>query len=208
MDLKKFIEKSETLFVLDRDSGKVVFSIDEIPVDLQRIVNSVSKMNFKVVQIETEGWNILTSKYHLYPVSMIGMSSEKYTLLQNDTTTAIVKPSERLDRFFENIRKRSLEDLVLGKFIEVAGTISPCGEEYDVKGDLNEEEIRLINGIIHANDSLAALIGEMISLISGMIWYPLKGWFIVGEEHTLVSIFGKWVIIPSKIFEEILLEGE
>jgi roadblock/LC7 domain-containing protein len=208
MKLQELIEKSETIFVLDRESGKVVFSIDKIPADLQRVINSVSKMNFKVVQIETEGWNIITSKYHLHPVSLIGMSSENYTLLQNDTTTAIVKPSEKLDRFFENVRKRSLEDLVLGKFIEVAGTLSPCGEEYDIKGDLNEEEIRLINSIIHANDSLAGLIGEMISLISGIIWYPLKGWFIVGEEHALVSIFGKWVIIPSRIFEEILSEGE
>ena len=106
------------------------------------------------------------------------------------------------------MKDRSIKDLILDESIEVAGVISPCGEEYDIKGDLNEEEIRLLNSIIHANDSIAGLTGEMLSLISGMIWYPLKGWFMSGKEHAIVSIFGKWVILDSKIFEEILTGGD
>ena len=206
MDFQDLINKSQTIFALDRNSGKVIFSLDSVTVDLKRLINSLSKVNFKINQIEAEGWNMISSKYIFHPVNVTGISSDKYTLIQDDTTTVIIKTPEKLKRFFGNVKDRPLNDLVLGKFIEVSGIISPCAEEYDIKGDLNEEEIRLINSIIHANDSVAGLTGEMLSLISGMIWYPLKGWFISGKEHALVSIFGKWVIINSQIFEEILTQ--
>ncbi len=208
MDFQELINKSQTIFALDRETGKVIFSIESVPADIKRLIDSLGKMNFKITQIEAEGWNMISSKYVLYPVNVTGIASDKYTLLQNDSTTAIIKTPEKLKKFFGNVKDRPLEDLVLGKFIEVTGVISPCGEEYDIKGDLNEEEIRLLNSIIHANDSIAGLTGEMLSLISGMIWYPLRGWFISGKEHAVVSIFGKWVILNSGIFEEILIEGD
>ncbi|WP_456466074.1 DUF2173 family protein [Persephonella sp.] len=208
MNIQELINKSQIIFAIDRETGKVIFSIESIPADLKRLIDSLGKMNFKITQIEAEGWNMISNKYIFRPLHIAGIASSKYALLQDDTTTVIIKTPEKLKTFFNNVRNRPLEDLVLGKFIEVAGVISVCGEEYDIKGDLNEEEIKLLNSIIHANDSIAGLTGEMLSLISGMIWYPLKGWFMSGKEHAIVSIFGKWVIINSKIFEEILIEGD
>jgi len=208
MNIHELIDRSQTIFALDRETGKVIFSVESVPADIRRLIDSLGKMNFKITQIEAEGWNMISSKYIFHPLNITGIASDRYTLIQNDTITAIIKTPDRLKKFFTNVKNRPLNDLVLGKFIEVSGVISLCGEEYDIKGDLNEEEIRLINSIIHANDSIAGLTGEFLSLISGMIWYPLKGWFISGKEHAIVSIFGKWVIINSKIFEEILMEGD
>ncbi|MBK3331518.1 DUF2173 family protein [Persephonella atlantica] len=206
MGIEEIFKREELIFLLDKKSGKVIFDLKSLPKDHERLINSLGKMNFSVNQIEMEGWNHISSKYQIHPVDFSGLWTEKNLLLVDDDAVAITKTPEKLIEFSDHIKNTPVEDIYMNRYIEVSGVISPAGDEYDIKGDMDEEEIKIFNSIIHADDSLSSLIGEMLSLISGFIWSPLRGWFIKGDKHSVLSVFGKWVIIDSGKLSEILKE--
>jgi len=86
--------------------------------------------------------------------------------------------------------------------VEAAGSVSEYGDIIDYKGDFTDEEIKIFDSIVNTNDILFKLQADMLSVVSGLIWYPLLGWFIKGKEHTLCSSLGKWAVIKSESFRE------
>ena len=208
MEVWEFIDKKKLIFVLERATEKVTLRLKLLPLDHERFIRSLAKVNFDVIQMKAEGWNIISSKYHISPVIFSGMWSEKYALFVDKDYVIITETPSELIKFGDYVSSTSITDLIMNPHIEVAAVISPCADEYDIKGDLNDEEISLLNKIVHTSDTLSELIGEMLSLLSGMIWYPQKGWLIVGEEHSLISFYGKWIIINTEKLKKILTEGE
>ncbi|WP_457639276.1 hypothetical protein [Persephonella sp.] len=207
MDFWKIYRQSKKLFLFERTEGKVSFNMQSIPADSYRFINSILKVNIDLVDIITEGWYRVSPKYEIYPVVLSGMWSEKYFMFEDKENIAIVYTPESLKQLRKEIRNTPVEKLIMLDYVEVSGLLSPDSGEYDIKGDLNDEEIRLINSIIHAFDDLTVLITDMLLFTSGLPWDKTEGWFISGKGHTLFSVYGKWVLMDTSKFEEYIKNG-
>ena len=208
MDFWKLYRNSQKIFLFERDSGKVSFDMKIIPADSYRFINSMLKVNIELLEIFAEGWQKISSKFILYPVVVAGMWSDKFLMFEDKNHVAIAKTPEKLKSYYEKIKNGSIDNLILDIYIEACGTLDMHNEKYEVKGDLFDEEVSLLNNIIHTCDHLSRLITDMLTFTSGMVWDSPKGWYLIGQEHTLVSIFGKWIIINSNIFFDKLIEGD
>jgi len=208
MDFWKIYRNSHKLFLCERSersTGKVAFNMQLIPANSYRFINSIMRVNVDLMEIIAEGWQKISSKFKIYPINLAGIWSNKYLMFENKDNIAVAQTPEKLENLYNQLKTTPIEELILLDHIEAAGVLSVETGEYDVKGDLNEEEIRLINSIIHAFDDLSILITDMLLYTSGFAWDKNEGWFLAGDEHVLLSILGKWCFMDSEKFEDILL---
>ncbi|WP_457641781.1 DUF2173 family protein [Persephonella sp.] len=202
MRFEDFLEHPDTVFILDKINKKVLLSLEGIPKDIERFIRSMSLINYNIAVLEAEGWKFISNKYDLVPVDFCGASSEKYSILFDNRYTVLLKTSEELKDLFKFMKETSPDRLIMKDYIEATGSVSETGEILDYKGDFTDDEIKVFNSIISTNDILFKLQSDMFSVISGLIWYPLLGWFIKGKENVLCSSLGKWIVIKSDKFIE------
>ncbi|WP_456400621.1 DUF2173 family protein [Persephonella sp.] len=201
MNFEDFLQNPDTLFILDKESKKVLLSLEGLPKDHERFIHSMGLINYNIVLLEAEGWKYISGKYDLLPIDFCGVSSENYSILFDDKYTVLIKTSQKLKDLYGNIKNKPLDKLFLEKGVEATGSVSEFGDILDYKGDFTDEEIKIFDSIINTNDVLFKLQAEMLSMISGLIWYPLVGWFIKGENITLCSSLGKWAVTDSNTFK-------
>ncbi|WP_457627247.1 hypothetical protein [Persephonella sp.] len=206
MDFWKIYRNSQKLFLYERSTGKVSFNMQLIPADSYRFINSILKVNIDLMEIIAEGWQKISSKFSIYPVHLAGIWSNKYLMFENRENIAVARTPEKLEILHRQIRSMPITELILLDYVEAAGVISMETGEYDIKGDLNEEEIRLINSIVHAFDDLSVLITDMLLYTSGLAWDKNEGWFLAGDGHVLISVLGKWCFMDAGKFEDVLLD--
>ncbi|ACO04734.1 MULTISPECIES: DUF2173 family protein [Persephonella] len=202
MRFEDFLKHPDTMFILDKESKKVLLSLEGLPKDHERFIHSMSLINYNIALLEAEGWKFISGKYDIIPIDFCSASSEKYSIFFDDKYTVLVKTSDKLKDLYKKIKETPLDKLILEESVEAAGSVSEYGDIIDYKGDFTDEEIKIFDSIVNTNDILFKLQADMLSVVSGLIWYPLLGWFIKGKEHTLCSSLGKWAVIKSESFRE------
>jgi len=203
MDFWKIYRNSEKIFLYERETNKVSFSMQHVPVDSYRFINSILKVKIDLMEIVAEGWQKISPKYNIYPINLAGYWTNKYLMFEDISNIAIVKTPQMLEILWEQISNTPIDELILLDYIEAVGIAN--GEDYNIRGDLNEGEIKLLNSIVHAFDNLFILIMDMLLLTSGIPWEKPEGWFLSGEKHTLLSVYGKWCFMDTDKFEKVLV---
>ncbi len=205
MRFEDFLNHPDTMFILDKESKKVLLSLEGLPRDHERFIHSMSLINYNITVLEAEGWKFISGKYDILPIDFCSASAENYSILFDDKYTVLIKTSQKLKKLYREIKETPLDRLILEKDFEAVGSVSEAGDVIDYKGDFTDEEIKIFDNIVNTNDILFKLQADMLSVISGLIWYPLLGWFIKGEENTLCSSLGKWAVIKSSKFNQYIM---
>ena len=194
---KNFYNSDRTLIFLDRQNKKILYSHEKLSADAKNFLKHLSLVDKDIVELEFEGWNVISGKYPIAPINYCGFFSKDITMIVGDFYAAVLETSKNLNDFKDEIVNKSLDDLILHRRIEAVGETE--GRNRDYRGCFTDEEIEILNSIVVANNKLSDLLSEMLSILTSLKFIPNEGWFVVGREYSLLATTenNRWVLVDN-----------
>jgi len=192
-----FYKSDRALIFVDRQNRKILFSHEKLSTYAEDFLKHLYLVDKDVVELEFEGWNVISGKYPISPIKYCGFFGEDITLVVGDFYGAVIETSKNLLELVDDIKNNSLDDIILRDRIEAVGEIEDNVRDY--RGCFTEEEINILNSIVVANNKLSDLLSEMLTILTPLKFSPNIGWFVVGREFSLLAISenNRWVLIEN-----------
>jgi len=192
-----FYNSDRSLIFVDKQEKKILFSHEKLSVDAENFLKHLSLVDKDIVELEFEGWNVISGKYPISPIKYCGFFSDDITLIVGDFYGAVLETSKALKDFKAEVLNKDLDDLILHERIEAVGKAEEGVRDY--RGCFTEEEINILNSIVVANNKLSSLLADMLSILTPLNFSQTSGWFVVGREYCLLALTkdNRWVLLKN-----------
>ncbi|RUM59313.1 MAG: hypothetical protein DSY60_00025 [Persephonella sp.] len=197
LNSKSLLENPHTKLLIDKSKKEIIFSTEGLKKNVETFLKHLVKVDKDMMELIFEGWSVVSGKYPILPVSYCGLVSKDITFLFNDNFAVILETPENLLDFHSEIVNKDLEDLILLDYVEAVGRIDKT-EQSIYKGCLTEYEEDILNKIVISEDKINTLLVDMLSILIPLKWEPHLGWFILGKEYSIVSIYKKWILLETE----------
>ncbi len=194
LNLKSFLKNPHTKLLIDKSKKEIIFSTEELKKNIESFLKHLVKVDKDMIELIFEGWSVISGKYPILPIDYCGLVSRNITLLFNDDFAVILKTPENLLNFHSEIANKDLEDLILFDYVEAVGRT----DKSIYKGCLTDYEENILNNIAFAEDKINNLLVDMLSILIPLEWEPHLGWFILGKEYSIISIYKKWILLETE----------
>ncbi len=201
---KNFYNSERSLIFLDRKNKKILFSHEKLSSDAENFLKHLSLVDKDIIELEFEGWNVISGKYPISPIKYCGFFGNDITLIVGDFYAAVLETSNKLLEFTNELESKELDELILKDKIEAVGEVKD--KERDYRGCFTEDEIEIIGSIVVANNKLSTLLSEMLTILTPLNFMPNMGWFVVGREYSLIATTknNRWMLIENSDILDII----
>lgn len=197
LNIRSFFNNPNVKLLIDKSRRVIVYSSEELKKNVENFLKHLVKVDKDMMELIFEGWSVVSGKYPILPINYCGLVSKDITFIFNGNFAVVLETPESLLDFHSKINSRPLEDILLWEYVEAVGE---TGEDEGAiyKGCLTEYEKDILNKIVVSEDKINKLLVDMLSVLIPLKWTPHLGWFILGNEYSIVSIYGKWVLLETE----------
>ena len=197
LNINSFLNSPNTKLLIDKSRKEVVYSSEELKKNVENFLKHLVKVDKEMIELIFEGWSVISGKYPILPINYCGLVSEEITFIFNDNFAVIMETPEKLLDFRSEIDRRALEEILLLDYVEAVG--QPEENESSIyKGCLTDYEENILTKIVISEDKTNLLLVDMLSILTPLKWEPHLGWFILGKDYSIVSIYSKWVLLETE----------